>query len=89
MFYQTSVHDNDSSFAFQTVLQGIAPLTAAGPGSARASELVVAGLIIEVAVTLRLQMAASLAWATRWRRATRNLVQVRLGVCFAVLCVSC
>ena len=62
-----------------------------GPSSARALELVVAGLRAEVAATLRLQILVKIVQATRPRRAIRKLAQVQfarfkksLGVYFCV-----
>ena len=52
--------------------------TVHGLGSARALQLVVAGLGAEVVATPRLQMAAMIVLATRTAYATRKPVAVRL-----------
>ena len=49
-----------------------------GLGSASALKLVRAGFRAELVATLRLRMAARIVQATRLKRATRELVQVRV-----------
>ena len=57
---------------------GLLKWTADGRGSALALQLVVAGLIAELAVILHLRMAARIVLALRGGCATCKTVQVRL-----------
>ena len=61
----------------QAELQWTVCCTVDGPSSARALQLVAAELRTGVAATLRLQILVKIVQATRSRRVTRKLVQVR------------
>ena len=65
----------------QAELQWTVCCTVDGPSSARALQLVAAELRTGVAATLHLQILVKIVQATRSRRATRKLVQVRFA-CF-------
>ena len=64
--------------ASQTASQGTVGVMVDGLGSASALKLVRAGFRAELVATLRLRMAARIVQATRLKRATRELVQVRV-----------
>ena len=59
-----------------TCLFDLLKWTADGPGTARALQLAVSGLIAKLAATLSLPMAAKIVWARHGRCATRKLVKV-------------
>ena len=59
-------------------LQSLLYWTVDGLGSAGARKLVTVGLRVELAVSLRLQTEARIAWATRPAHATHKRAQVQL-----------